>query len=170
MKTFDILSEYSALREIAEEIEFDEETGEIIDRSESLNELLEEVAGSTSEKLENIEYIKREISASVDALKAEEKRLASRRKGLERNVDRLKELQLMLVNANGGKIKTDLFTFSKRTTKSVFLDAFIDPATLPDEYRKVAYSADKTKLKKAIEQGVIITGVWIEEKEGVSVR
>ena len=82
----------------------------------------------------------------------------------------MKSLQLMLVNLAGGKLKTDKFTFSKRKSESVELDTFVDASMLPEEYRKISYSADKTKLKKAIKQGVHIEGVEIVENEGVSVR
>ena len=170
MKTFDILKEFDAFYEIASEIEFDEETGEVIDRTDTLEELLESITGDAGEKLENIEYIKRDILAKCEAIKAEEKRLATRRNGMEANIERMKSLQLMLVNLAGGKLKTDKFTFSKRKSESVELDTFVDASMLPEEYRKISYSADKTKLKKAIKQGVHIEGVEIVENEGVSVR
>ena len=45
MKTFDILKEFDAFYEIASEIEFDEETGEVIDRTDTLEELFESITG-----------------------------------------------------------------------------------------------------------------------------
>ena len=170
MKTFELLSEFNALAEIAEEIEFDEETGEIIDRSQLIKDLFEEVVGEAGVKLEQIEYIKKDLSAGVNALKEEEARLAKRRKGIEKNIERLKELQIMVLDQSDGKVKTDKFTFFERKSEAVEINPFVDAKDMADKYRTVKYSFNKTELKKAIKGGQKIAGVELVINKSVGVK
>ena len=59
MKTNQIVSEYEALRALDLVEEFDTETGELIDNSKEMKELLDGIATERDTKLKGIEYIKR---------------------------------------------------------------------------------------------------------------
>lgn len=171
MKVFCIKQEFHALREIVEAFEVDE-NGEFIDRSAYIAELLEDIQGTASDKLDNIEYIKRELSGGAEVLDAEIKRLSAKKKTLENRVGHLKELQIALLHEVDNKCKTDKFSFSVKKTKAVELSPFVDAEMLPEEYQtsKTTITPNKKALKEAIEAGVVIDGVCIVENESVGVR
>lgn len=96
---------------IVEEMLFDEETDEqvIFDTLESIN-------GEIEDKADNYAKLMKNLSLTAEAIKAEEDRLASRRRSYENRVQRLKTtLQTNLEWLGKTKFKTDLFTFSVAT-------------------------------------------------------
>ena len=169
MRTFDIIKEYYALQDLIEaELEnpsFDPTTGEVIPIEEILKEEIGNLQGAKEEKLENIEYLKRDNKSKIEALNEEIKRLQNRKKSLEKTNENLSNLQNILLA--GEKLKTTKFTFSYRKSKSVEIKEL---DLIPDDYKKVTYTADKTKIKKAIEAGEFIQGAEIVEKKSLSVR
>ena len=170
MKTFEIMQEFDLLRELAEEIEIDE-NGEFIDRSDAIEELFNDIVANAGDKLEQLYYIKEEIDASMNLLRKEEQRLSKRRKSLENNMIRLRDLQIdLLKRVDGNKVKTDKHTFSLRTTKVVEIDPFVDASMLADEFRIVKYDVNKSALKKALENGQVIAGVSLAENKSLQVR
>ena len=93
MNLFKIEQEYKALQELSEDIEFNPETGEIIDNSETLKQLFDELSNDKLEvKLENIMYIIKELEISQNALKDESKRLDEKAKVYENRAKRLKDM------------------------------------------------------------------------------
>jgi len=171
MKTFEIIEKFESLNELANEVDFNPETGEIIDKSAVISAMMEEIEGEASEKMEQLERVKGNINASVNAIDAEIKRLQARKKGLSANSESIKSLQSQLLKrVDGMKLKTDLHTFSFRKSKSVEILPFVDASMMPEEYRRVKYEFDKKALKKAIESGEEITGVELVENETLAVR
>ena len=168
MKTFDILSEYYALMELIEEAEnnpeYNPETGEVIPVEEILKDEIEKLQGEKIEKLENIEYLKRDNKSKIDTLNEEIKRLQGRKKSFEKANDNLTKLQDYLLQ--GEKLKTDKFTFSYRKSKAVEIT---NEDLIPDEYKKIEYKVDKMKLKKILEKEKI-QGAELIEKKSLSVR
>jgi len=167
MNTFDIKQEYRRLEELA--MEFDPETGELLNDDETLRQLAMELDGKREEKLENIEYLTRENKAKSEALAQEIKRLQARKTSLELTCVRLTELQNELLG--GEKLKTDKFTFSYRTTKSVEVPEKVDPEFT--DWVNVKYTWDKTAIKKALEESGVSYdeyGVKLVEKTSLSVR
>ena len=131
MKTYEIKAEFFALQELLESEEFNEETGELIDNTKELADLLEEIEAKREDKLINIEYVKQEYLNSVDALKIEVKRLQERQKSFLKKVDKLKQLQEYLLD--GEKVETDIFTFGFRKSKQVEI---IDEGLIDSKYLK----------------------------------
>ncbi len=174
MKIFDIKSEFDALRELVETVDFDTETGEVKDNSKLFKSLLDEVELKVGEKLESIEYIKREINSGIEALKTEETRLYKKRKALENNIERLKELQVQLLSEfPEHKTKTDKgFSFYMQESESVILMPFVTPEMLPEQYKttRMSIEPNKTALKNAIKSGELVNGVEIEKKSTLRVR
>lgn len=137
MRTFDILGEYNALLTMMEEVD---ENGEFINDDATLKSLLDELNQSKGDKLDNIELIKRDFKAKADTLKAEMDRLAKRKKSFENQVDKLQELQELLLNEDG--FKTDRFTFSYRKSESVKVPDLCDNS-FPKEWVITKYQFDK---------------------------
>lgn len=154
MKVYDIKKEYTELQELMEKDEYvyDSETGELLeDNSQLLKELSENLQSSKEEKLDNIEYIKKELKIAQQALKDEGKRLSERAKMMENNQKRLLDLQDYLLA--GEKIKTDKFTFFYGSSQSLIIE---DESEVPERFISFIPKIDKTALKTAIKNGDVI--------------
>lgn len=167
---FNIGQEFKALYNLADEIEVDE-NGEIIDNSDLLLELFNELSNDKLEsKLENVMYIIKEIEVSQKALKDESKRLTDKAKVFENRANRLKEMikDVMIVSGQS-KIKTDKFNFSIKTIEDYNYDD-VNMFALDSEFIRRKEEIDKTKLKAFIKAGGVIDGVRISEKVSLTVR
>ncbi len=173
MNTFQIIEEFQSLNELANEVYFNEETGEIIDNSKVLEAMLEEITGEAGYKLDALEAVKKNNRASSDAIEKEIKRLQNRKKGLDKNFESVKDLQSMLLRMTGEKnIKTTLNSFSFRESKVVELDPLVAAYMLPEKFQtiKTTITPNKVELKKAIEAGEHIDGVVIETRKNLQVK
>jgi len=167
MKVYEIKAEFYALMEIIENEEFDPDTGELIDNSDDIKDLMKEINQNIETKLDNIEFIKAEYSSNIDNIKKEISRLQARQKSFLKKIESLKDLQKYLMN--GDKFETSLYSYGFRKSKQVEI---IDDTLIDTEYlkEKVTYTIDKTKIKKAIESGIDVIGAEVIEKQNLSVR
>ncbi len=165
LTTFGILDEFQVINDMSNEIEYDEESGEVIDNSEIIKELLNELTNSKEDKLDNIEYIKRDFKMREDALQAEIKRLTERKNSMKLKQEQLAKLQEYLLGDE--KVKTDKFTFFYGTTKSVDIE---DESAIPETYLKVEFKVNKTEIAKALKAGGAIDGAKLIEKTSLRVR
>lgn len=154
------------LYEIIKEIEnfqftIDEETGEILNVMQ-----LDELTIAKDEKAENVALFIKNLRAEAEAIKAEEKALATRRKQTERKAQSLTEyLQYCL---DGDKLKTPRVAVSYRKSTRVECD---DLSAVPEQYlRYKAPELDKTAIKNAIKAGDDTTGCRLEEYTSMSIR
>ena len=165
---FDLNQQFYILRDILEnDVEFNEETGEIIDNSETINKLFEELELSLNDKLDNCQKWILENSAKVEALKKESKRLNDKAKAIENKTDRLKELMKLSLVASGKTIKTDIFTFSLRKSKAVQV---ANEEELPRNFVRIKKEADKKAIKEALEKGIEIPGCSFAENVSLIVK
>jgi hypothetical protein len=132
---------------------------------------LDAIAGAMEEKVEAVVVVMRELDAEAAALKAEEQRLAARRKAREANAERLRAYTARCMGLAGTrKIATGLAVVSLRASTSVVVDCA--PEALPAEYQrtKTTVDADKVALKKALEDGAAIQGVSLVTSDSLQVR
>ena len=167
---------------VLEEYMVDPETGEILDE-ESFNAKFDEIQMALSEKIENSMCFYKNLQADIEAFKAEEKKLAQRRKVKENLAERIKNridnyIRMKYTNEDGVvdtdglnkfKMETPRMKLSYRKSDSVEVS---DINLLPKEYvkEKVELSADKTALKKALKDGKEIKGVEIVTKLNMQVK
>tara|TARA_R110002073_G_scaffold317506_1_gene490959 strand:+ start:3980 stop:4492 length:513 start_codon:yes stop_codon:yes gene_type:complete len=170
MKIFDISEQFNSLSEMSEEIEINEETGEIIDNSESLTALFNDLEIQLGDKLDNTNYIIKELTASETYLKEEAKRLIYKAKVFENRQIFLKELMKGAILASGqSKIKTDKFSFSTTVRKSLNYDD-VSMFGLDSSLVRVKEELDKTKIKEYIKHGGIVEGIKEVENTSLSIR
>lgn len=106
MKLYELTDSFA---ELLERIEAGE-TGE------DYTDTLESIEAAIEDKAESIVKVIRSLEAQAEAIRAEEKRLADRRKHFENEARRLKDyLKANMEKAKKEKIKTPLFTVSVRT-------------------------------------------------------
>ena len=101
---------------------------------EVIADTLEGMEGDINEKVDSYCIIAEQLSSDADRLRAEEVRLAKRRKSIEGNRDRLRAalLKAMLIMEKP-QIKTDRYTVTvKATSGRLVID---DPLGIPEEYR-----------------------------------
>lgn len=166
LKVFDILSEIRALEEMLNEI--DPVTGEFINNEDIMKDYIKGLQVEKETKLNNIEDLKLEFKSQIEALKQKEEKLYARRKSLEANIERLKDLQVMLLQ--GEKLKTDEYTFSFRNTKSVVVPNEVNKSL--EIFTKTKVEWDKVAIKKELEKGIDYSeyGIYLEDKQSLSVR
>ena len=146
---------------------FDEETGDWRECDElAFNQLADECVRP---KLERMQKARVALAGDIAAVDAEIKRLQERKKSLQRNDDRLANRILFGLNAvYDGKLKTPLFTFSRRMSERLIID---DEKDVPQDFLKTKIEVDKAGLKKHIkETGEIFNGIHLEETESLIVR
>ena len=140
----------------------DPETGEIIEDTSAL----EALSLARDEKIENVALYIKNCKALADALKAEEQKLAARRKTAENRVEWLK--RYLAQNLDGEKFSTPRVNISWRKSESVTVK---DIWAIPDDF--LTYSEpkpNKTLLKKALKEGQWFEGVEIVESQNIQIK
>lgn len=138
---------------------FDPETGEMDeDRYESLQ--MERDA-----KIEGVACWFKNLKSDIDALKEEEKNLASRRKALETKRESLKGW--LAYACAGSKFSTSKVAISWR--KSTAVDVY-DSALLTDEFINYTPSVNKTAIKEAIKEGRQVEGAQLVENNSIQIK
>ena len=120
-------------------------------------------------KMENICKVMKNLEAQSAAYKAEEDRMAVRRKTLENGIKRLKEsMMTYMVMADTKKVEAGLFKVSLGTSKSV---SIWDETMLPEEYLiPQPAKVDRAAISKALKAGEDVTGAELVESNFVTIR
>ena len=166
LNTFEILQEIRALEDLLNEV--NPETGEFLHNEDVIKDYIINLQTSKENKLNNIEDLKLELKAQSEVLKQKEEKLYARRKSIESNIERLKDLQVMLLQ--GEKLKTDEYTFSFRNSKSVVVPSEVNPSL--EIFTKTKIEWDKVAIKKELDKGIDYSeyGIYLEDKKSLSVR
>lgn len=169
MKLFNISEEYNALYELLEDIETDE-NGVIIDNSDTVAELFNNLEVEFHDKLTNTTYLIKELEANSKALKDEAKRLTDKARTFENRAKRIKSLiKETIIKSGEMKHKTDKFSFSVRTSDVYNYDD-VNLEFIDSEFVKVKKELDKTQVKQFIKAGGVVEGVKISEDTILTVR
>lgn len=140
----------------------DPETGEIIGDLSSLDAL--QIA--REEKIENICLFYKNLMSDAEAIRAEEKKLAERRRACENHADRLKKY--LADNLQGEAFKTPRAAVSWRRSTSVNVT---DLWAITEEYLKMEDPKPiKTEIAKALKAGKEVTGAELVESQSMSIR
>jgi len=144
----------------------------IEDGTEGLQDTLESIQLSVEEKLEGYAMVIKNIESDVDGLKAEEKRLADRRKRMENEIQRMKDsmaqaLETIEPDKKGAKrLKTEKFTFSFRKSTSVQI---VDETKIPEEFFKVERTISRSELTARLKEHEI-PGAELVEKQSLQIK
>lgn len=149
---------------------FDEETGEINEEAEAE---LAELEIQREEKVDAwcfwLEEEDAEITALEQMIAKLDDKLASKKKRVQRSKEQLQNF------LQGEKFKSATHTVYYRTNKYTHImpEAEEHPEELlPAKYVSIVttYKPMKKEMKKAIEDGETIPGVWIEEKTSMIIK
>lgn len=141
-----------------------------VDIPEDISEQLETLQIDRRDKIEGITlYIKSQI-AMADAIKAEEKALAIRRKQHEAKAESLKKyLASSMQRADETKFETARCKLSFRKSETLEI---IDESLIPLEYKtaEIVYTISKNDIKTAIKEGKEIDGAVIITKQNLQIK
>ncbi len=143
-----------------------------IESGEDYDGILEVIGDEIETKADGYARVIRNMEAEAAAFKAEEKRLAEKRKVCENAVTRLKQNLFDSMKATGKeKFKTDLFSFAiqKNGGKIPVIVDVKDTSELPDELVKITEAPDLEAIAKYIEKTGDLTYAHFGER-GESLR
>lgn len=114
---------------------------------------LEAIEGEFDDKIETYCKVIKNIEGDAKAVTEEIKRLQAKKKALENHVERMKAtmyeaMQAVGKTSAGGKVLKA--TIQKN---GGVLPLIVDEELLPDEFKKVSYSADNDAIRKALDEG-----------------
>lgn len=140
------------------------------------DEILQEVFENTTEelsiKLEGYCKFIKNLESDIAGLKAEEERLAARRKTMENTIKRSKEAMQRAMNVAGEKkLPCGSFTVSlQKSPASVVLDV-TDTSEVPPRYMRYPEpEVDKAKIKEELSNGAELSFAHLESKESLRIR
>lgn len=163
MKLYELSQNFRNLQQVLENAGEDENLKELVINS------MKELECDLSTKVENIVRLIKNLQAEVEALKAEEKRLAKERKIRENKIE---NLQGYLFDTISGlekrEVKGGIFTVSikKNPPKAVVEEL----NAIPKQFIVNTPSVDKKMLKEALKNGEIIEGAKLVQEESLKIR
>lgn len=135
-----------------------------------IKDTLESIKGEIKEKAQNIAFVNANMSARIDAIDGEIKRLQAMKKTEQNKQEALKDyLRTNMENMGVKKIECDLFTITLR--KPVDVVSIDNPDDIPRDYYKVVESIDKTLIKQALKDGHDVKGAsLVAGKAGLLIK
>lgn len=141
---------------------------------EALREALEVAKEDLALKLEDYCKVIKCIESDIEGIRAEEKRLAERRRVYENNIQRMKKAMTDALNV--AKVEKSLkcgsFSVSvqKNPPKVVMDEQYIE--NIPDEYLVTKEpEVNKSKILEDLKSGKVLDGIaHLERTEGVRIR
>lgn len=164
---YDLTGDYAKFAEYMEQVELEPEMQEALE--DALNNLGEDI----EIKLENYAKIIKNFESDIAGLKAEEERLAKKRKAMENSIKKMKERMTIAMQQTGKlDIKGELFKFKVQANPpAVVMDVnYIED--VPEKYL-IAQDPkiDKKKLAEDLKAGVELEGVaHLEASASVRIR
>ena len=159
-KLYELTEMYQNIWDLVSDDETDLDTLEIA---------LSQIEDNIEIKAESMAKLVKGIDGDVIALKAEEERLAKRRKALENKQSNIKLfLENQLKQMGLDKVETPLFKVSiQNNPPSVNI---LDEDLIPEQYKKTVTTTSlvKNDILKALKEGQVIEGA--ELKQGKSLR
>ena len=140
----------------------DEETGEVLFDSSNLEKLQAEYEA----KLEACGLYIKNLESDAKEIRAEEIKLAARRRVLENKAKRLRTYLLVNLGDNQ-QIKTPRLSMSIRRSDVLEID---DDAELADEWYRIKREPNKAAIKEALKAGAEIDGVRIISNRSLQLK
>lgn len=139
----------------------------LLESEEVTDEQIEATFGQLTEKTNHICHFLADIKGSIDAHKAEEKRIADRRKAMEAKHERLREyVKQAMTRLELDKLTAGTFTISVRPSAGKLV---ID-GKVPAKYKIVQVSFDAAKIKEDLQNGAKIKFAHIEPGTTLTIR
>ena len=137
-----------------------------------IEDTLQSIEGAIEDKAVNIVNFIRSLEGDASIIKAEEKRLAERRKALENRVSNIKEyIQGQMEFANLDKIKTPTITIAlQKNPPAVNIE---DEAKIPAAFITIVPEQripDKKRIAEALKGGAEVPGATLTQGKSLRIR
>lgn len=141
------------------------ESGEIDEQI--FNDTVENLGAE--EKLEGYCKVDRQLESEIEMLKAEEERLAQKRKSIENNRARLKNAMIDFMDAkNSTKEKAGVFSVSIRESKAC---SIVDESAIPEEFLVPQNpKISKSKILEHLKNGEDISGASLQINRSINIK
>ena len=170
MKNLTIFQLQAEIGEIIDEI-IDAEIAGDTDAVDALLAKLDTLYASRSIKHEGYVHVIKNALNTAKGCKAEADFFAKRATALNNLAKRLKDtLKDDLVHHGEESVKAGKYRITRQKNSQPTVNVRIPDEDLPSEYQSVTIEADKTALKKALQNGKEIDGVDLETGEHVRIR
>lgn len=139
------------------------------DEKAAMVNALDELADRFEQKAENvIRYIKN-TESWASAIRAEEARLAERRRTMERKAEQLTAyLEAMMTMTGTREVQAGIFQAKfKKNPQSIVV---LDESLLDDRFFKVSRTVSKDAIKEAIKAGEEVKGIILEQNERLVIK
>jgi len=161
MKLYELAGNYKNISDLLDDPSMEQET---------ITTALATIEQGITEKVGNIAALCKSLDSDIEAIKAEESRLAERRKVTENKLRWLKDYIQMSMEAAGlDKIKTPIFSFAIQNNPPKIT---VDMNLLPKKYttKTISYAADKKAILAALKEGKAIKGATLEQGKHLRIR
>ncbi|MEY8381948.1 siphovirus Gp157 family protein [Christensenellaceae bacterium 44-20] len=150
------------------------EEGEMLP-DEAVKDTLESIQEAIEDKMDNIACLYKNLSAEAEAIKAEEKRLETRRKSKENTCKRLKNyLYSAMLSTGKKKLETPRSALSFRTSRSVEVEdgflAWAKETGREDLLVQQEPKANKTEIGVLLKTGEVIPGAQLVERQNLQIK
>lgn len=143
---------------------------QLIEEGADLTDTLESIEMVIEDKLEGYGKVIRNLEGDIASYKAEEKRLADRRKTIENGLKRIKDSAYENLK-NTGKKSVDAGTFKFSIAKNPAAVKVLDESLIPiDFFVTPEPSLDNKALKDALKNGVEVTGAALVQGESLQIK
>ena len=153
---YELTSNYLKLQQMIEAGDFTEE---------DLADTIEMVEDELEDKAESYGFVITNLNSQADGLDKEIKRLSERKKTIVSGITSLeKSLSSSMIATDHLKFKTNHFSFGFRKSESVTVDK---DALLSADYLtiKTTQTPNKTAIKKALKEGIVVEGAELTKKQ-----
>lgn len=161
MTLYDLTNDFITVLEMAQDPDID---------TQAITDTLEMIGGDIEYKADGYAKIITQLSANVEVLAAEIKRLSDRKSAISKNIDKMKSMLTYAMNSTGKtKFKTDFFSFNvQKNPPSLVVD---DVEKIPQEYLiPQEPKVDKKAITALIKSGETCDYAHLEQTEGVRIR
>lgn len=162
-KLYELTNHFKAVSALLDDESIDEKV---------ISDTIESIELAIEDKAQNIAIILQGMDYDIETLKAEEKRLAGRRKALENNKENLKTyLRYHMEIAKLNKIKSPNFTVALQNNPPSL--EIVDEKAIPPKYLTVipeTYVLDKARIKEALKEGEEIPGARLFQDKSIRIK
>ena len=162
-KLYDLAADYAKVKELLENEDIEPEI---------MQDTLESIEAAMEVKAKNIAILVQGLGSDASIIKAEEQRLAQRRKAIENKQKWLKDyLKSQMEYAGIDRFKTPTHTISLQNNPPAL--KITDEGAIPANFLAVIperYEVDKAALKDALKAGEEIPGAELVQGKSIQIR
>lgn len=163
MKLYELAENYQELASMMEQVEMGSEDWQMI------QDTLEAIDDELDVKVQNICIIVKVYKYNRENIKAEKKLLDEVDKLYENKIKQLESYLQEQLQKTGNLKSTMLYGPHKLTYRKGVSTEVTDVNALPIEFLKTKIEADKTAIKKALQEGIEVTGARLVDTTSLKV-